>query len=57
MSEEFVGKVLVWEDPETGEEKAGEIYQVGPHPYLWVEGPNGDVGVPERDWIAIREAQ
>jgi hypothetical protein len=57
MSEEFVGKVLVWEDPETGEEKTGEIYQVGPHPYLWVEGPNGDVGVPERDWIAIREAQ
>ena len=56
MGEEYVGKTLVWEDPESGERREDTITATGPMPYLWVEGTDGEgFGVPEPDWVEIKK--
>jgi hypothetical protein len=56
MSDEYIGKTLVWYDPESGEQREDTITEVGPMPYLWVKGSDGEgFGVPERDWVEIRD--
>lgn len=53
MSErDYVGKTLVYKDPDTGQRSEGVITSVGPMPYLWVEDAGG---IPEQYWIEIRD--